>query len=202
MKKTLTPAQSEVLRFIEQCCEQHGRPPSYREIQEHFGYKSVGTVQDHVRALQQKGFLSLSHGRSRGLTPANSTYPRVKRLPLYGEVAAGSPRDSAQLEFGEFWVADPAGQKASFALKVVGNSMVEAGIYEGDTLVVDSRSNVKSGDIVVALVDGETTVKRYVETGLGAELHPENSSMKPIRLSGQAWSIQGKVIALHRRFSL
>ena len=199
---TLTPPQREILAFIEERCEQ-GQAPSYREIQAHFGYKAVGTVQDHVKALIRKGLLEKPSGegrRARSLVPCRRSTPvGAKRLPIYGEIAAGPARDSVQLEIGSLVVGNDSARRSDFALRVVGDSMIGVGIFEGDYLIVERTPDARSGDIVVALLNGETTVKRYLEKKGRIFLVPENPRLKPIPVEGERFSIQGKVIGLQRQ---
>lgn len=203
-KIPLTESQSLLLEFIKAYSQENGFPPSYREIQKHFGYKAVGTVQDHVRALIQKGALQKSYGqnpkRARALVLSGIKPAPGKNIPIYGEIAAGGPRESVQTELGNLVVGEDLASGDSFALRVVGNSMVDIGIFEGDFVIVDKTKKVKNGDIVVALVDGETTVKRYQEKNGKIFLVPENRSMKPIEIKNERFQIQGKVTGLQRKF--
>jgi repressor LexA len=204
LDRTLTESQEQILSFIKSCYERTGLPPSYREIQEHFGYKAIGTVQDHLKALRKKGVLeetSLSKGRrqARGLVPTGYKPEGTHRIPVYGEIAAGSTRDNAQLKMGTVVVADSVANDTSFALRVVGDSMIDIGILEGDFLIVERRSQVRSGDIVVALVNGETTVKRFVRKSDGIYLVPENQRLSPQRITTERFEIQGKVVGLQRQ---
>jgi len=201
-KAPLTAAQKEVFEYIKSCCAD-GRPPSYREIQAHLKYKAVGTVQDHVKALIKKGWLEKTgmkkSTQSRQLTPAGISRAVARTIPIYGEIAAGATRDNPQIELGQLPIAGDWSKGECFALRVRGNSMIEAGIYEGDFVVVDKNTNVKSGDIVVALYHGETTVKRYEKRKDGQYLVPENSQLKEIRVDGP-FELQGKVVGLQRKF--
>ena len=198
-KNELTESQAQVLSFIRERHRDSGVPPSYREIQEHFGYKAVGTVQDHVRALREKGYLEPAGGRARGIVPVNARIEGTKRIPIYGEIAAGSLREAPQVELGSLVVADTAAKGPSFALRVVGDSMIEAGIFEGDHLIVERGSRVRHGDIVVALLNGETTVKYYERRDGQIYLVPANREMEPIPVTAGSFEIQGKVVGLQRR---
>lgn len=198
-RSSLTSAQKEVLQFIRECCEQQGGPPSYREIQARFGYKAVGTVQDHVNALIKKGYLERSEGKARGLLPTGFRIEGVKRIPIYGEIAAGSAREATQIELGALVITNSMAKDPCFALRVVGDSMIEAGILEGDYVIVERGSDVQNGDIVVALLNGETTVKRYQLKADGIYLIPENRLMKPIYVAGRPFEIQGRVVGLQRK---
>ncbi len=195
----LSPQQEAVLNFITEHYHQNGVAPSYRDIQSHFGFKAVGTVQDHVKALIQKGRIEKPLKKARGLIPCGQKLQGSKRLSVYGEVAAGGLRTSEQLELGSIIISETLAQGECFALRVVGNSMVDVGIYEGDHVVVQKGARVKNGDIVVALVEGETTVKRFEKKGVEIFLVPENKRMSPINITGKNCEIQGKVIALQRK---
>lgn len=202
LQKNLTDNQKDVLNFIKTTCEKTGVPPTYREIQAHFGYKAVGTVQDHVRALIQKGALEKSTKKARtarGLLPPDSRLEGVKKISIYGEIAAGPTRLSEELKLGALVIDSTLSKNPSFALRVVGNSMIEVGMYEGDVLVVEKDARVSNGDIIVALVDGETTVKRYEKKSGKIFLVPENKTMKPIEITTQNFEIQGKVVGLQRK---
>ena len=200
-KPAPTKAQAEILSYIRECCQRTGIAPSYREIQAHFGFRAIGTVQDHVKALLQKGWLEKNGPRqARTLQPADHKREGLKHIPIYGEIAAGDPRDTPQIELGTLTVSEKDASDTTFALRVVGNCMCEAGILEGDHLIVERKAKVKSGDIVVALLDGETTVKRYVEKNGTVFLVPENRALSPIAVKGKHLEIQGKVVGLQRRF--
>ena len=198
-KKPLTESQEAVLKFIKSHSLDAGSPPSYREIQAHFGYKAIGTVQDHVKALVTKGCLEKPDKTraARSLIPAGQKLEGMKRIPIYGEIAAGGPREAMQLELGSMVI--PATKGASFGLRVVGDSMIEVGILEGDHIIVEQNARIKSGDIIVALLEGETTVKRYVEKAGKVFLVPENRKMSPIPVNGRRFEIQGKVVGLQRK---
>lgn len=202
--KELTSVQNEILSFIKETVGSTGRPPTFREIQKHFGYRAVGTVQDHVKALVKKGVIeSPTTGKksrkSRALLPSDRP-ERVRQIPIYGEIAAGATREAEQLELGQLTIPFSAAKPECFALRVVGNSMVDAGIIEGDVLIVERTRFAKNGEIVVALLNHETTVKRYQERGGEILLVPENKTMKPIAVKGKELQIQGRVVGLQRRY--
>jgi len=193
-----------LLEFIKRYSQENGFPPSYREIQKHFGYKAVGTVQDHVRALIQKGALQKSYGqnskKARALIPSGPKPSSGKSIPIFGEIAAGGPREAIQTELGNLVIGEDLASGDCFALRVVGNSMIDIGIFEGDFVIVDRTQKVKNGDIIVALLEGETTVKRYRETKGKILLIPENRTLKPIEVTTEDFQIQGKVTGLQRKF--
>jgi len=200
----LTESQKAVLQFIKEYVRSQGMAPSYREIQAHFGYKAVGTVQDHVRALVEKGHLEKPDLKNqkrpaRGLLPKGLSLSGVRKIPVYGEIAAGGPRAAEQLELGEVVITEDLVKGECFALRVVGDSMIDVGIYEGDHVIVEQGSRVREGDIVVALLDGETTVKRYSVKSGEVLLIPENKRMRPIPTLGKSLEIQGRVVSLQRK---
>ena len=203
-KENLTATQKALLEFIQGFWEANAFAPSYREIQKHFGYKAVGTVQDHVEALIQKGALQKSYSshskKARALMPRGTQTIPGKRIPVFGEIAAGSPREALQTELGSLVIGEEMASRNSFALRVVGHSMVDIGIYEGDYVIVDPSLKIRSGDIVVALLDGETTVKRYLEKNGKIYLVPENKNLKPLEVQSDHFQIQGKVTGLQRKF--
>lgn len=204
-KEALTNSQEEILSYIKDTCTTRGAPPSYREIQEHFGFKAVGTVQGYIKALIRKGHLDdpkaeKGKRKARGLFPAGFRTQGTKRIPIYGEIAAGPLRETPQVELGSLLVSDESVKDPCFALRVVGDSMIDVGILEGDHLIVERGTRVRSGDIIVALVGGETTVKRYNETAQGIFLVPENKKMKPIKVTDKSFQVQGKVVGLQRKF--
>jgi repressor LexA len=123
----------------------------------------------------------------------------VRKIPIYGEIAAGGPRAAEQLELGEVVITEDLVKGECFALRVVGDSMIDAGIYEGDHVIVEQGSRVREGDIVVALLDGETTVKKYAVKNGEVLLIPENKRMRPISTRGKNLEIQGRVVSLQRK---
>ena len=202
LKTPLTNSQDQIWRFIKERCEQGAGAPSYREIQAHFGYRAIGTVQDHVRALIKKGVLERvpsSTRRARSLIPTGLSLEGVKRISVFGEIAAGHARDAEQVELGTLIVSETAAKDPCFALRVVGDSMIEAGIFEGDHLIVERGARIAHGDIVVALLGGETTVKRYSVQNGKVFLVPANRRLRPIPVEGERFEIQGKVVGLQRK---
>lgn len=204
-KQSLTKYQETVLNFIKDTCATRGAPPSYREIQEHFGYKAVGSVQGYVRALIRKGYLEDPRAdkgkrKARVLFPSGFRPQGTQRIPIYGEIAAGALRETPQVELGSLVISTESTRKPCFALRVVGDSMIDVGILEGDHLIVERVTRARTGDIVVALVGGETTVKRYKETAQGIFLVPENKTMKPIKITDKQFRVQGRVVGLQRKF--
>ena len=206
----LTKRQKQVLDFLADFVERNGFSPSYEELAEGLGLASLATVHKHVLALETKHYVRRSFNQSRSLeiTPKYlqerrryQQEPALAEVPLVGQIAAGKPVESAAgeetLNFAEF--ARGAG---TFALEVRGDSMVEDHICSGDFVLAEKAERVRDGDIVVALVDGmETTLKRYYDEPDGRiRLQPANSSMQPIYVLREQLEIQGRVIAVMRKY--
>jgi repressor LexA len=197
-RKTLSPKQSKILSFIETEISRLGRPPTYRDIASFCGYDAVGTVQDHIRALIKKGFLIREDGVARGLKPAHRA--ESFDIPILGTVPAGRPVEAIEESLGSLSV--PAKWRGDlYALRVTGESMIGAGILDGDFVVVKKTTEVRDGDIVVAMIDGEATVK-YLEKRPGqVRLLPANPKFSPIHLREESNNlIQGKVVSLQRMY--
>ncbi len=202
MKKELTARQQEIYEFIRTTIDKRGIPPTLREIGEAFGIKSTNGVEGHLVALEDRGLITRERGKSRGLVLREGSTPAVA-VPLLGRVAAGTPVLAPENREGEVMI-DPAlfslrstGQL--FALRVKGESMINAHIADGDTLLVRAQSSAQNGEIVVALVDGETTVKRFFLDKGRVRLQPENSSLKPLLLERGEFQILGKAVGVIRK---
>ena len=211
----LTKRQHEVLEFIAQFLADHEYSPSFEEIADGLGLASIATVHKHLTALESKGYLKRSFNQSRALELAPKYYKeqrvhrreaamretRPAQTPLLGVIAAGRPIETYSepetLAFPEF-----AGARNVYALRVRGESMIEDHIVEGDYVLVEQTDRVRDGEIVVALVEGaETTLKRFYHEPDGTiRLQPANSSMEPIRLAPAQVAIQGRVLAVHRKY--
>lgn len=185
--KELTLRQQEVLGYIQLHMREHGTWPSFREIEEHFGFRSTNAVMGHLRALERKGYISRVPGQARTFRitldlnddhqPAESL--EVVDIPIYGSIAAGYP-DGVESggEIGRLQIdTETAGirrSRRSFALRVRGESMIDVGIFDGDTVIVE-QCPPRDGDIVAALIDGETTLKRFIsKPGRSPYLKAEN----------------------------
>ena len=212
--KGLTKRQQQILAYIGQHTGEHGYPPTVREIALFMGIKSPNGVNDHLHALEKKGFLVRDEKKSRGLTlkiaapPSPPPKPEVQseliRIPIIGQVAAGVPilaeqnvSDTMQLD------RRLLGRHGSlFGLRIRGTSMIEDGIFEGDYVFVRPQSTAKRGEIVVALIDGEATVKRFYHEGDRIRLQPANANMSPIiiREGTKEVRILGVVVHSFRSF--
>ncbi len=213
MKKQMTDRQEEILNFIRQFLEESGYPPTLREIGKKFGISSTFGVKRHLDALQKKGYLNIESNASRGISfmkddPADVTESNILegpsgfgRVPIIGRVAAGSPILAVENIEGSI-VIDTSFLKRSeecFALRVKGDSMIEAGIFEGDLVIVHPQKEAGSGEIVVALLDDEATVKRLEIKGSALRLIPENNKYQPIEVTGnKEFSLVGKVVGVVR----
>lgn len=195
MQAPLTSRQQKLLRFITDHTRTKGHPPTVREIGRAFGFRSTGTVRDHLRALETKGFVEKHAGKSRGLALPEW----LRTLPILGRVPAGGPLLAEENVEGTVDLSREFGGENVFALKVHGDSMVDAGICEGDLVVVRTQDHAESGQIVVALVDGEATVKKYVARGAKQWLQPANSRYEPIPIEDDT-RIVGRVIGVIRSY--
>ncbi|MGE0614030.1 MAG: transcriptional repressor LexA [Bacteriovoracia bacterium] len=194
---SLTEKQAKVLAFIENEITRAGRPPTLRDIAKHLGLRAVGTVQDHVAALLRKGFLQKEEGTVCGLRP--SYHSEARAIPILGMVPAGNPIEAIPDALGSLTVPAHKLRGELFALKVKGDSMIDAGILEGDLVVVKKQSQADHGQIVVAMLDGEATVKRLDKAKGRLRLLPENSRYAPIELDPTRDNvIQGVVVSVQR----
>jgi len=206
----LTKRQKEFLDFLAGFLEKNGYCPSYEEIAEGLSLASLATVHKHILALESKNYLRRSFNQSRSLEIAPKYYEEQRQyrqaalsleIPLLGRIAAGSPVESlAGNDTVNF--ADFTGDPNTYALQVRGESMVEDHICDGDYVLVERTETARDGDIVVALVDGmETTLKRfYKEPGDRVRLQPANAAMQPIYVPASSVAIQGKVLAVLRKY--
>jgi len=208
MAEVLSGKRLEILDYIGSCLRDRGYPPSVREIGKAVGLASTATVHSHLAVLQKEGFLQRDPTKPRAITvqydPSSrspiSTGP-VRSVPLVGAVAAGTGV-LAQENVEELYSLPEefTGSGVTFMLKVRGDSMIEAGIFDGDYVVVRQQPNAEDGDIVVAgIPDEEATVKRLKRQGATVILVPANAAMAPIELPGDEVSIYGRVVSVLRR---
>jgi repressor LexA len=203
VQESLTPPQQKLLTYILDTIRKSGSPPTVREICHAFGYRSTGTARDHLSALEIKGYIRKQPGKSRGLVPSNwSKLLRAEFLlpiPILGRVPAGGPLLAEENLEGSLDLSEEFAGKKTFALKVHGDSMIEAGLCEDDLVVVRAQPHAEEGEIVVALVDGESTVKRLVRRNGKLWLQPANPRYEPIPVTGDT-RILGKVIGVIRSY--
>lgn len=203
MGKELTKRQQAILRFIVECIRDDGRPPTIAEIGDRFGLSSTNGVNDHLVALEKKGYIERS-SKARGIhvttKGATGLYQNAAAMaPLVGHIAAGSPILAEQNIEDEVPVDVKLANRGGFCLRVHGDSMIEDGILDGDIVVVDPTLTPRKGDVVTALVGDDATVKHFYPRGNEVELRPANSSMKPIVVPADDVSIQGVVVAVQRQ---
>lgn len=197
----LTEKQRAVLKFIQNHISTHGYPPTVREICGHFGFASPLSAQQHIEALRRKGYIKKNPSKQRSIEVANIRAASSNRLPLLGRIRAGAPILAAE-EIEEYVTVDSAvfSSENGFALKVIGDSMIEAGIFEDDIVFVDPDREIRNRDIVIALISGEeATIKRFYRRGDTIKLTPENSEMKPLVVQVSNVTIIGRVMGLMRR---
>jgi repressor LexA len=205
----LTRRQKELMDFLNEFITKNGYSPSYEEIANGLKLASLATVHKHIQALQAKNYLrrSFNHSRSLEISERYFTEEKARRpqaelsVPLLGRIAAGTPVEAVTnpetLEFSDFARSD-----STFALQVRGDSMIEDHICSGDFVLIEKTDTIRSGEIIVALVDGsEATLKRYYPEPDGrVRLQPANAAMNPIYVDPSQLAIQGKVLAVMRKY--
>ena len=195
----LTPRQEEVLSLIRSYLEETGYPPTRADIAKQFGFRSANAAEEHLKALAKKGAIEIIPGTSRGIKLANE----YEGIPIIGNVAAGNPI-LAEENIEDYCELSPGFFKphAHYLLKVHGDSMIECGILDGDLLAVHRTMEANNGDIVVARIEDEVTVKRLKKSGAKhcITLLPENSSYDPIKidLRQQQFAIEGLAVGVLR----
>ena len=199
----LTDRQRQVLDFISDSIRKRGYPPTLREIGSHFGIRSTNGVNDHLRALEKKGFLHREDLKSRALRPL-LTADEFVEVPVLGRVAAGQPMLAVQnyedtVKVDRFFIGQ---NREVFALRVKGDSMIEAGIFDGDYVFIRKQLQASSGEIVVAMIGDEATVKRYYPEGDTIRFQPANAAMSPIivrKRDFRSVNLLGVVIGVYRK---
>jgi repressor LexA len=202
----LTQKQQSILNFIEQYTLNNSFPPTLQEIATRFNI-TIGTVQDHISALQRKGHLQKKKDIARGFkvvkseTGSNGRVSEAELIPLYGNVAAGDPIFADDNVQGYVTMEkNSRGHHIHFALKVKGDSMIDSGIYDGDIVIVRKQDSADEGEIVIALLDDEATVKTFRKNKITAYLEASNSKYKSI--VNKPFQIIGKVIELRRGYAV
>ena len=203
--KYLTERQRDILQFIREYQEERGVAPTHREICDHFGFSSYGTVYKHLSLLEKKGLIRRDWNQKRGVelvekqSPAEAP-PGVRELPLFGVIAAGRPLEVDQTNETITVPERLTSRGENYVLKVRGDSMIEDGILDGDYVIIARRENAENGEMVVANVAGEVTLKRLYREKDRIRLQPANSLMAPIYAHARDVSVQGVVVGLMRRF--
>jgi repressor LexA len=206
-----TDRERAVYDFVRAYTRRHGVPPKLREIAEHLGIRSRGVVHRYLRALESEGLLAIEPEVARGVRlagkpAAGGARPAGKGgrravLPVLGRIAAGLPieaiPDETEIDLSEFFMGP-----YRFVLRVAGESMIEAGILDGDMVIVESRSNARAGDIVVALIDREEATLKYFQRNPDGSvtLRPANRTMAPLRYAAERVAIQGVVVGQMRTY--
>lgn len=211
MKKELTDRQQEILNFISEFVEDNGYPPTYREIGAHFNIASTFGVKRHIDALVKKGYLQIESNSNRSLSIVNneparssSTKDNMIELPVVGRVAAGYPILAEQNIEDNLMLDQRFLRNSSncFGLKVRGDSMINAGIFEGDVVIVTQQKFANDGDIVVAMLGDEATLKRFIKVNNRLCLMPENDSYPLIEVHNREdFELIGKVVAVFRFYN-
>ena len=206
VKNYLTRRQKEILEFIEAFHADEGLTPTHREICERFGYSSYGTVHKHLKLLQEKGFLRRDWNQKRGLELVRPlqrpSEPALFKVPFYGLIAAGKPIEAVQgtetLPIPPSLLRGAHGDH--YVLRVEGDSMIDEGIHDGDLIVVRRSERAETGEMVVALIDDEATLKRFYPEGDTIRLQPSHPTMKALRYPAASVRVQGTVVGLMRQF--
>src|SRR4051794_28676668 len=203
-RDALTDRQREILDFISRSIAKRGYPPTLREIGSHFGIRSTNGVNDHLRALEKKGYLHREDLKSRALRPIASASGQIVEVPILGRVAAGQPllavrnhEDTVKVD--RFFIGQ---NREVFALRVKGESMIEDGIFDGDFVFVRKQLQATPGETVVAMIGDEATVKRYYPEGDTIRFQPANARMEPIFVRKRDWksvNLLGVVIGVYRK---
>lgn len=191
--------QQRILEYIEKYMETNGYSPSVREIGQAVGLKSTSTVHGHLNRLEKKGLLHREAMKPRTIDLTREDKPVLKRMPILGKVAAGMPILAEENADGFVTLPDNiVGRGEHFILEVRGESMISAGIMNGDFVVVRRQHTAVNGDIVIAMIEGEATCKRYFKEPDRIRLQPENPRMRPFY--ARSVDIAGKVVAVYRSY--
>jgi repressor LexA len=216
----LTERQRDILNFIRDFQKERGVAPTHREICDHFGFSSYGTVYKHLSLLEKKGLIRRDWNQKRGVelldekpdqgieqgavkpaaAKAKESSSNARELPLFGYIAAGRPLD---VDVSDETITVPehlTTRGENYVLKVRGDSMVDDGILDGDLVIISRRELADNGEMVVANVNGEVTLKRLYREGDRVRLQPANSMMSPIYAAAREVAVQGVVVGLMRRF--
>jgi repressor LexA len=210
MRMAITKRQKEVYDYIDSFVRENGYSPSFEEIGDGLGLSSLATVHKHVSNLEHKGLLKRDYNRSRSIdiVPQKgasrkamaATMPAPLELPLLGRIAAGRPIEAVE-DPETLSLSDFAGSKDVYVLKVVGESMQDEHIVEGDYVIVETVKTARNGEIVVAVVDGsDATLKRIYHEGENVRLQPSNAKMQPIMVPAGSVEVRGKVIGVLRKY--
>jgi repressor LexA len=198
----LTKRQRQILDYIQSFIEEYGYSPSFEEIARNFDYSSLATVHEHLSNLEQKGYLRKNYNKSRSLEPVQVASALAVELPLLGSVAAGLPIEAIEQQETVSVPHDMLRNGNNYVLRVKGDSMIDEQIRDGDYIIVNSRQVAENGEMVVALVGGDSaTVKKFYRERDGRiRLQPANPTMLPMFFPEDEVQIQGIVVAVIRRY--
>jgi repressor LexA len=199
---TLTKRQKQLLDYVDQYINQHGYAPTLQETGNYFGLSSLATVHKHLRNLEHKGYVKRRHNHSRALeVSARRKRAGAQELPLLGQVAAGAPIEAVETQDTINVPEEFIRRDNTFCLRVRGESMVDEGIRDGDYIIVEGRDIATNGETIVALINGEATVKKYYREQDGLiRLQPANAAMQPIMVNEGDLQVRGVVVGLMRRY--
>lgn len=200
MVLTLTPLQHRVCSFLTEYIREHGYAPSHEEIREHIGFKSRTSVHKVLKRLQERGYLNLPPSNKKRALELVPFETRSVSIPFVGIVAAGTPVEAVEIPEMVEIPENLLGKGTNIALKVRGDSMIEDGIRDGDTLIVTKGIQVENGWTVVAMINDEATVKRYYRREDMVELRPANKAMAPILVKASEVDLVGVVVGLVRLY--
>ncbi len=195
----LKPKEQKVYNYIVNSVQNNGFAPSVRDIMRDLGYKSTSTVHMYLNRLDTLGYIRKEDGKSRAISVVNEDMPTVSAVRLLGTVTAGQPILAEETFEGYIGYIGRIPADEMFALKVKGESMIEIGIMDGDIVIAEKTCYAENGEIVVALIDDEATVKRFFREDGHYRLQPENATMKPIIVDEVL--ILGKVVAIQRNYA-
>lgn len=211
MKNELTDRQNDIYLFIKEFIDFNGFPPTYREIGSHFSIASTFGVKRHIDALIKKGFLNINENSSRTISIIDNNPSNYKHeptdtieIPIIGRVAAGQPILAEENIEGSFNIQSSLinGKANCFALKVKGDSMINAGIFEGDVVIISPQQDANNGEIIVAMIENEATLKRFERKKGAITLIPENDNYSPIKINKtDNFSIIGKALGVFRWYN-
>lgn len=198
--RDLTQRQREIFDFVLRSLREEGSIPSIREICQAFGFSSTNAVNTHLDALVKKGYINRRPGSARNIEIAPDYLIPERGIPIIGTVAAGVPIDALENLDGYLDLDAIYDRALHFALRISGDSMIGAGFWDGDYAVVRQQNRVETGEIGVAIIDGQATVKRFRWlAGGGLELIPENEKYQPFRVDPECdFRVGGKVVGMHR----
>lgn len=198
----LTERQRDILSFIRDFRKKNGVAPTHREICDAFGFSSYGTVYKHLSLLEKKGLIRRDWNQKRGveLVEDDPVEAEARQLPFLGYIAAGQPIEVVASNESIAVPPHLTTRGENFVLKVRGDSMIDDGVYDGDLVIITRRERADNGEMVVAMVNGEVTLKRFYVEGNRVRLQPANEMMSPIYAPREDVTVQGVVVGLMRRF--